>query len=78
MILTLVNPYEYLRDELKQINPGQVVETLLTSTRELKREFHVEEFEIGSPDISLNTDGKKEDTFQTLISSLQNVGYTNK
>ena len=77
VILTLVNPYEYLRDELKQINPGQVVEVLLVTTRELKRKFHVEDFEIGDPTISLNTDSREEDTFETLINSLHNKGFIN-
>ena len=78
VILTLVNPYEHLRDELKQINPGQVVEVLLVTTRELKREFHVEEFEIGNPTISLNTDSREEDTFDTLITCMEKKGYINQ
>ena len=78
VILTLVNPYEHLRDELKQINPGQVVEVLLVTTRELKREFHVEEFEIGNPTISLNTDSREEDTFNTLITCMEKKGYINQ
>ena len=78
VILTLVNPYENLRDELKQINPGQVLEVLLSSTRELKREFHVEEFEIGNPTISLNTDSREEDTFDTLITCMEKKGYINQ
>ena len=78
VILTLVNPYEYLRDELKQINPGQVVEVLLTSTRELKREFHVEEFEIGNPTISLNIDSREEDTFEVLINCMEKKDYINQ
>ena len=78
VILTLVNPYEHLRDELKQINPGHVVEILLTSTRELKREFHVEDFEIGNPTISLNTDSREEDTFDTLITCMEKKGYINQ
>ena len=78
VILSLVNPYEYLRDELKQINPGQVVEVLLNSTRELKREFHVKDFEIGHPTISLNTDSREEDTFETLINCMKKKGYINQ
>ena len=78
VILTLVNPYECLREELKQINPGQVVEILLASTRELKREFHVEEFEIGNSTISLNTDSREEDTFDTLITCMEKKGYINQ
>ena len=78
VILTLVNPYEHLRDELKQINPGQVVEVLLVTTRELKREFHVENFEAGNPAISLNTDSREEDTFETLINCMEKKGYINQ
>ena len=78
VILTLVNPYEHLRDELKRINPGEVLEVLLNSTRELKREFHVEDFEIGNPSISLNTDSREEDTFETLITCMEKKGYINQ
>ena len=78
VILSLVNPYEYLRDELKQINPGQVVEVLLVTTRELKRKFHVEDFEIGDPAISLNTDSREEDTFEVLINCMEKKDYINQ
>ena len=75
VVLTLVNPYENLRAELKQMNSGQAVEVLLASTRELKREFHVEGFEMGNPTISLNTGTREEDAFETLINCMEEKGY---
>ena len=56
VVLSLVNPYEKLREELKENNEGQVVEILLQSSRELRKEYHVEDFEEGSPHHTLNTD----------------------
>ena len=77
VVVSLVNPYENLRKELKSNNHNQIVEVLLKSNRDLRRGYHVEGFEIGSPDISLSTDGREEDTFQTLINSLRKKGYIN-
>jgi len=70
VVLSLVNPYQHLRDELKQNNIGQVVDILLVSTRKLRNQFHVEEFEIGSPKITLNTDRGEDVTFNSLISCI--------
>ena len=68
IILTLVNPYEHLRTELKQSCP--VIEILLQTNRDLRREYHVEEFNIGNPDIIINTDKSIDTTFKDLISKL--------
>ena len=54
VILSLVNPYEYLRKELKALNEN-TLEVFLQTQRDLRREYHVEDFEIGNPDISINT-----------------------
>ena len=70
VVLSLVNPYEHLRDELKHNNIGQVVDILLVSTRKLRNQFHVEEFEIGSPKITLNTDREEDATFHSLINCI--------
>ena len=78
VVMCLINPYEHLRRELKNNNHDQIVEVFLKSDRELRKGYHVEDFEIGSPDISLNTDKKEKDTFETLINSLQNKGYINQ
>lgn len=57
VILAIVNPYAHLRAELKQVcDPGEVYEVYLESTREIRREFHVPDFEVGEPDLRLNTD----------------------
>ena len=49
VILALVNPYEHLRRELKEANP-QVLEILLESDRDLRRDYHVSDFQPGNPD----------------------------
>ena len=66
VIMCLVNPYEKLREELKENNEDEVVEIYLQSDRELRREYHVEDFEIGSPEIMINTDKDAESTWQFL------------
>jgi adenylylsulfate kinase-like enzyme len=55
VILSLVNPYNYLREELKTLNEN-VLEVCLWTSRDLRKEYHVEDFEVGSPDIYINTD----------------------
>ena len=66
IIMTLVSPYNHLRDELKRNNEGEVRDVLLTSTRELRKEYHVEDFEKGSPAFELNTDKEVEETWKEL------------
>ena len=66
VIMCLVNPYEKLREELKENNEDEVVEIYLQSGRELRREYHVEDFEVGSPEIMINTDKDVESTWQFL------------
>ena len=66
VIMCLVNPYEKLREELKENNGDEVVGIYLQSDRELRREYHVEDFEIGSPEIMINTDKDIESTWQFL------------
>ena len=56
VVLSFVNPYAELREELRVDNEGQVVEILLKSDRELRKEYHVEDFEEGNPDHSITTD----------------------
>ena len=72
VIMALVNPYKHLRDQLKNQNPGKVVEILLTSKRTLRKEYHVEDFELGNPDICLNTDRDEVFTVESLMSMLDN------
>ena len=66
VIMSLVNPYEQFRNELKEDNAGQVVEILLKSDRELRKEYHVEDFEVGNPDYTINTDKDIEETWDQL------------
>lgn len=66
IILALVNPYISLRDALKNANHGDVIEIFLKSTRDIRKEYHVDDFEIGAPDIQLNTDKDVHETWKCL------------
>ena len=66
IIMSLVNPYKQFRNELKEDNEGQVMEVLLTSDRELRKEHHVEDFEVGNPHYIVSTNGEVEDTWEQL------------
>tara|TARA_Y100000310_G_scaffold315101_1_gene365279 strand:+ start:225 stop:761 length:537 start_codon:yes stop_codon:yes gene_type:complete len=83
VVMSLVNPYEHLRNELRQNNiwkfppqddgwvRGEVVEILLQSDRELRKEYHVKDFEEGSPIYTINTDRDVEDSWQELKRELK-------
>ena len=43
--MSLVNPFRYLRADLRHRNPEQVFSVYLTSDRDTKREFHYADFE---------------------------------
>jgi len=66
VVMCLVNPYDSLRKELKDNNQDQVVEVLLESDRDLRKGYHVKDFEIGSPDHVINTDSLETDTWHLL------------
>ena len=66
VVMSLVNPYKNLRDELKNHNAGQTMEIMLSSRRSLRKEYHVEDFEKGYPDCLINTDRETEDTWSYL------------
>jgi len=66
VVMSLVNPYKHLRDELRDNNDGQVVEVLLRSTRGLRKEYHVEDFEEGVPNTVMNTDQDAKDSWDHL------------
>lgn len=66
VILSLVNPYESLRYELKSANTDNVTEILLTCQRGLRKDYHVSDFEVGSPDICLDTDRDVDKTWESL------------
>ena len=66
VIMTLVNPYKQFRDELKEDNKNQVLEILLKSTRDLRKEYHVEDFEEGDPDCIMNTDLEVDESWEYL------------
>lgn len=69
VIMALVNPYKHLRDELIS-NNTEVVQILLQTNRTLKKDYHVEQFEVGEPDHILNTDRPIEDTYNELKQKL--------
>ena len=75
VVISLVNPYEDLRNELKSNNQNQVVEVLLTSNRELRKEYHVEDFEMGNPKIMINTDRPAESSFDSLKACIAKKDY---
>ena len=78
VVMSLVNPYKHLRDELRQNNiwkfpahddgwvRDEVVEILLRSDRELRKEYHVEDFQVGNPQYTVSTDGEVEETWGQL------------
>ena len=66
VVISLVNPYEHLRDELKVNNVRQVTEIMLCSNRELRKEYHVEDFEGGIPNHIMNTDRDVGDSWGEL------------
>ena len=70
VVVSLVNPYKQFRDELKEDNENQVFEVLLTSNRALRKKYHVKDFEIGNPDLTINTDGAVEESFEALLREL--------
>ena len=67
VVMCLVNPYKHIRDELKENNAGQVREIFLTSKRKLRKEYHVKDFEVGTPDYTVVTDGKIEEGWGTIF-----------
>ena len=56
VVISLVNPYKGLREELWDNNEGQYIEVLLQSNRKLRKKYHVEDFEKGTPNFTMNTD----------------------
>ena len=65
VVVSLVNPYMHLRQELRAGNP-KVIEVLLETDRELRAEYHVKEFEVGNPEHIINTDSPADDTWSLL------------
>ena len=71
VVMCLVNPYENLRKELMNNNQDQMVEVFLKSNRNLRKEYHVKDFEEGSPSYAMNTDRGAEDSWEELKSVLE-------
>ena len=78
VVMSLVNPYKHLRDELRENNiwkfppqddgwvRNEVVEVFLQSGRDLRKEYHVEDFEMGDPEHVLRTDASVERSWKNL------------
>lgn len=66
VVMCLVNPYKHLREELANNNQDKVIEIFLQSSRDLRKEYHVEDFEEGEPDYFLLTDSEVEETWENL------------
>ena len=79
VVMCLVNPYKHLRDELSQNNiwdndgwvRNEVIDILLESDRELRKEYHVKGFERGSPTYVINTDRDVQDSWKELRKILE-------
>jgi len=71
VIMCLVNPYEHLRKELKNNNQNNVIEVFLKSNRDLRKDYHVKDFEAGDPEYFLSTDGDIEENWATLKNLLK-------
>ena len=71
VVMCLVNPYDHLRKELNENNKGEVIEVLLQSNRELRKEYHVKDFEQGSPTYTMWTEGNVEDNWSELKGILE-------
>jgi radical SAM superfamily enzyme len=70
VVMSLVNPYNHLRKELRNNNRNEVTEVYLFSNRVLRREYHVKNFEKGDADCVLNTDQEVEESWEQLQSLL--------
>tara|TARA_B100000214_G_scaffold258046_1_gene190364 strand:- start:8849 stop:9355 length:507 start_codon:yes stop_codon:yes gene_type:complete len=66
VVMCLVNPYKHLRQELKNNNQDKVTEIFLHSNRDLRKDYHVEDFEIGDPEYVLRTDVPIEESWKNL------------
>lgn len=56
VVISLVNPFDQLRRELKSLNPKDVKEIYLHSERTSRLDHHVKDFEIPkNPNLVLNT-----------------------
>ena len=60
VVVSIVNPYLHLRNELKRNNTGHVTEILLSTSRSDKKDYHVKDFETGNPHYHFNTDREAE------------------
>ena len=73
VVMCLVNPYSHLRDDLKNNNGDQIVQIFLTSTRDLRKDYHVKDFERGEPDYIVDTDYDTKKTFENLLVLINNM-----
>jgi hypothetical protein len=71
VVMSLVNPYKELRNELRDNNGDQVVEVLLQSNRDLRKDYHVKDFEEGVPNAIVSTDRETEDSWNHLKKILE-------
>lgn len=72
VVMCLVNPYNALRKELKQLNPNGVLEVYLKSKRNLRKKYHVNDFEVGTPNYALSTDTESGESWKLLKKMLFN------
>lgn len=75
VVMCLVNPYKHLREELANNNQDKVIEVFLQCRRDLRKEYHVEDFEIGEPRYTLRTDKSPEESWKNLKELLKIPEY---
>ena len=71
VIMAIVNPFRALREELKTPPTIDVFEVCLMSERNLRRDFHCSEFEIGKPDLCVQTDEPIQDSVDRITKKMQ-------
>lgn len=75
VVVTLVSPYRYIREEFKQKMGSDIVEIYIHGNRRIKQEFKVDDYEPPLNNfIDLNTSKESiKDTFEKLIHNLKNI-----
>ena len=71
-----VKKFDEEAEELKINNPQEVVQIHLNTSRSLRKEYHVKDFQIGNPDYQLTTDLETEESWRLLKSMLFTGKFT--
>lgn len=71
VVMSLVNPYRSLREDLKALNPGQVMPIYLTWSGEIMGDFYYDGFEIPKEDEAFHIDTTHSTPKETLHKILE-------